>query len=135
MALEPVIPGSEKTPSWQHLLFPPAFSVGSLDVKVLPSINPSDNTALGPRGETGRVKRGSKESDGNNSGFRPLKGASFGGRKGCVQVSGGDGDSPFNVILIRLVGLVGCLDVVSLAHHSDITLYVTLQPSRDVVRV
>lgn len=52
-----------------------------------------------------------------------------------MQVSRGDRASPFNVILICLVGLVGCLDVVSLAHHSDITLYITLQPSRDVIGV
>lgn len=45
------------------------------------------------------------------------------------------GASPLNVILVCLVGLVGCLDVVSLAHHSDITLYIALQPGRDVIGV
>lgn len=53
----------------------------------------------------------------------------------CVQVSRGDGASPFNVILFCLVGLVGCLDIVSLAHHSDVTLHIALQPGRDVIRV
>lgn len=38
----------------------------------------------------------------------------------------GMGASPFNVILFRLVGLVGCLDVVPLAHHCDVTLHVAL---------
>lgn len=126
-------PGSRRTSSRQHLFFPPAFSAGSLDVKALPSINPGDHIALGPRGETGRVKCGSKGANGKNSGFRPLYKLPLG--ELCVQVSRGDGASPFNVVLIRLVGLVGCLDVVSLAHHSDITLYITLQPSRDVIGV
>ena len=45
------------------------------------------------------------------------------------------GASPFNVILLCLVGLMGRLDVVSLAYHCNITLHVALQPSGDVVRV
>lgn len=52
-----------------------------------------------------------------------------------LQGQGGDGSSPLNVILIRLIGLVGSLNVVALAHHSDIALHVALQPRGDVVRV
>ena len=52
-----------------------------------------------------------------------------------LQGRGRDGSSPLNVILIRLVGLVGSLNVVSLAHHSNVALHVALQPRRDVVRV
>lgn len=81
------------------------------------------------------MKSGSKGSDGKNSGFRPLQELPlWEGRVVCRSL-GEDGASPFNVILIRLVGLVGCLDVVSLAHHSDITLYIALQPGGDVIGV
>lgn len=52
-----------------------------------------------------------------------------------LQGRGGGGSSPLNVILIRLVGLVGSLNVVALAHHSDIALHVALQSRGDVVRV
>lgn len=45
------------------------------------------------------------------------------------------GTLPFNVILLCLIGLVGRLDVVPLAHNSDVALHVALQPSRDVTRV
>lgn len=30
---------------------------------------------------------------------------------------------------------MGCLDVVPLAHHGDVTLHIALQPSRDVIGV
>lgn len=38
-------------------------------------------------------------------------------------------DSPFNVILVRLVGLVGCLNIVSFAYHGHITLHIALESS------
>lgn len=42
---------------------------------------------------------------------------------------------PFNIILVRLIGFVWCLDVVPFPYHGDITLQVTFQPGGEILRV
>lgn len=42
---------------------------------------------------------------------------------------------PFNIVLLCLVGFVGCLDIVPFPHNSDVTLQVTFQPSSEILGV
>lgn len=44
-------------------------------------------------------------------------------------------DTPFNLVLFRLIGLVWGLDIVSFPDHSYVTLEVSFAAGCDVVRV